>query len=191
MLWHCPSWNPMEFEAVALLFCLRQPPTPRTRQWRCFFGITLTFPHFKFLQIGHFPMDPSIVTTFELHLTIQVLLYSQYIFKSQGVLPLAIYLSYENTCTGKHGGDDPSPPDPDQHRAQDRRQTHAGLKIHSLFYCFCILVFEGSHWPQVQDNQEEAVQVLDLKLGRWMDNDALSWQRCLLDSEILTICLID
>ena len=108
-----------------------------------FFGITLPFPHFKFLQIGHFPMDPSIVTTFELHLTIQVLLYSQYILKSLGVLPLAIYFSYENTCTGKHGGDDPSPPDPDQHRAQDRRQTHAGLKI--LFCCFCILVFEGSH----------------------------------------------
>ena len=30
--------------------------------------------HLQFPQIGHFPMDPSTVATFELHLTIQVIL---------------------------------------------------------------------------------------------------------------------
>ena len=35
---------------------------------------SVTLNHLQFSQIGHFPMDPSTVATFELHLTIQVIL---------------------------------------------------------------------------------------------------------------------
>ena len=35
---------------------------------------SVTLYHLQFPQIGHFPMDPSTVATFELHLTIQVIL---------------------------------------------------------------------------------------------------------------------
>ena len=73
-----------------------------------------------FPQIGHFPMDPSTVATFELHLTIQVF----YSFSSDLCVKM---------FPGKHGSDYPSAPDLDQPCPQDWWQTHTGFIISSSF----------------------------------------------------------
>ena len=48
------------------------------------------------------------------------------------------------------------------------KPTQVSSFTHLVFLClvaFLILPISGSYWPQVQADQEEALQVLDFKLG--------------------------
>ena len=162
MLWHCPSWNPMEFEAVALLFCLRQTPIPRTHQWRC-------FPKCRSISFAISSDRP--LSNGSLH---RRHLWAAPNYSGDLASPLICECNY---FPGKHGSDDPSLPDLDQLCQEDRWQTHTGsehLPSHLYFYKV-ILAYTDSHRPQVQADQEEALQVLDLKLGARMMKAASVW----------------
>ena len=58
VLWHYPSRNLTEFGVVALLFCLRQPPIPRTRQWRWLSKMVISGVISNFLRLAIFPWIP-------------------------------------------------------------------------------------------------------------------------------------
>ena len=95
-------------------------------------------------------MDPSTVATFELHLTIQVLYHSFSSDLKFSQASMAVTTRVRQTLTNivrKIGG----------------KPTQVSSFTHPVFSLS--LPISGSYWPQVQADQEEALQVLDFKLG--------------------------